>query len=243
MPKRKAAAKPDDVTEDANATHPNGQDEPPAKKPRGRPKSSQKEPDPKTTETKDVKKPGKRGRPKGSRTSGEHGEGKDAHGSAVTSNDELAPSTSKPKPRGRKAESALTDGEFKYTPTRSRKSLEKGKDPERDQPDVVPETQPEVGEPILSTPTPRRSLSPTKSGYNRLAIQRALQNSPSKRKPDGEGDPELRRRIGELTRRCDTLENRYNRLRDVGVVQANANMEKLQKQCETITEGMSSDYC
>lgn len=257
---------------------PADRDERPVKRTRGRPKSSTSRPSdsnpvkqksreapaPKVDDTA-PKKTGKRGRPKGSRTSGEsaaqnvaeENEAGNAHiGKAESignSNDELdAPqnlskstrSKTAPKAtRGRKkaANRLETDGEFEYTPTNPRrfKSLEteQTQPPANDQEqleDTIPETQKFVEESILpDEPAPPRSLSasPSKAGYNRL-VPLAM-GSPSKA-----GEPELRRRIGDLTKKYDNLEGRYNRLREVGIIQANANVEKLQKHCETITEGI-----
>ena len=295
MPKRKATTKASESTgpDSEDVMQLNGS--PPAKRTRGRPKSSPRNPPesnatkPKsrqaTTTTVDEtapKKPGKRGRPKGTRTSGEsktqetereNETTKDVDAekdeSAVNSNDELnalqndtrsgthaKPATTTGRGRKKAADHIETDGEFEYTPTNSRrfKSLEsrdQAQSPAKNQRKIqgtVAETQrpeSEVDETILpDEPAPRRSVSasPSKAGYNRLA--QLVTNSPSKRKPgissevEKTSEPELRRRIGDLTRRNDTLESRYNRLREVGIVQANANMEKLRKHCETITEGI-----
>jgi chromosome segregation ATPase len=48
----------------------------------------------------------------------------------------------------------------------------------------------------------------------------------------------LRRKLGELTKKHDALEIKYRNLREIGIVEANTNMEKLRKQCENITTGM-----
>lgn len=164
------------------------------------------------------------------------------------------------------ASKIMTDGEFKYTPKTSRqvKSPAKSKDQSAPTPkerrkaetkadNVIPETQraaPEVDETILEDElvAPQSVLaSPTKSGSNRLASLRALQGFPSKRKlgdaseaekPNGE--PELRRKLGDLTKRYDALESKYRDLKEIGIVEANANMDKLRKQCEAITAGTSS---
>lgn len=215
------------------------------------------------------KKTGKRGRPPGGRASLEKkaqaAERKDEstkyEASMITSNDELdalqgtSGTPSKPaKPaatrdRRHVENQVLTDAGFQYSPTSARhKSLGKlEKQPAAGS--VGPETQhpaQAADETIQHNVPARRSLSasPTKTGFNRLAAQRVLQNSPSKRKLGGTsdetiGDPDLRRRLGDLTKRYDILETRYNRVREIGVVQANTNMDKLRKHCETITEGMS----
>lgn len=282
MPKRKAASKPSASGADSedvmqlNGSPPEERDERPAKRTRGRPKSSpsrasepktakrksRESPEPKADDTA-PKKTGRRGRPKGSRNSGgsdaqnaaerENAAGNDAHvgkeASIANSNDELdapqrrARSTkSKAAPaatRGRKkAVSRIeTDGEFEYTPTNRQRfkspEPEKVPSPVKDQDqsnDAVPESQKAVEDSVLpDEPALPRSVSASPSKAR--LVPRPM-NSPSKA-----SEPELRRRIGDLTKKCDTLESRYNRLREIGVVQANANMEKLREHCEAITEG------
>jgi hypothetical protein len=108
----------------------------------------------------------------------------------------------------------------------------------------VEETQQTAQSPFVETsilPEPtRRSMSPQKHRAFRPSLLRNPQDSPTKRKlADSEqgGDPELRRRLGDLTKKHDALEIKYRNLREIGVVEANTNMEKLRKQSETITTG------
>ncbi|KAE8377361.1 chromosome segregation protein Csm1/Pcs1-domain-containing protein, partial [Aspergillus bertholletiae] len=200
---------------------------------------------------------------------GEDGTGPHVPESAPASNDELVTSktttrstrSAKPaKPtatRGRRKATAekqvKTDDEFQYTPrsTRQHKSPEKGN--ERDEPSMKQRKQadersevedleeekaaPDVVEEtfIQEEPVGPRSISmsPTK---RRQSTQRPLQSSPLK--PSAE--PELRRKIGELTKKYDTLESRYRTLKEIGVVEANANMEKLRKQCEAMTNASNN---
>jgi hypothetical protein len=91
-------------------------------------------------------------------------------------------------------------------------------------------------------PAPYVPSSVVKNARARLAtLKNTRDSSPSKRKSsaaiDQGGDPDLRRKIGEITKKHDALESRYRNLREIGVVEANANMEKLRKQCENITTG------
>jgi len=168
----------------------------------------------------------------------------------------------KPKTgRGRKKASSnaekvtKSDGEFQYTPTpRKAKSLEKPKqrtespaeqEMEVDEADdTVPESQKPaadvVDETIIEERAPRRSLSPTKSTFRRSSIPRSSLSPQKRWLEDGKTstEPELRRKIGDLTKKCDTLENRYRNLREIGIVEANSNMEKLRKQCDAMTIGM-----
>lgn len=90
---------------------------------------------------------------------------------------------------------------------------------------------------------PARHLpsSAVKNARSRLSTMRnTLESSPRKRKSgdvEQGGEPELRRKIGELTKKQEALESKYRNLREIGVVEANTNMEKLRKQCETVTTG------
>lgn len=55
-------------------------------------------------------------------------------------------------------------------------------------------------------------------------------------------EPELRRRLGDLSKKYDVLETRYRNLKEIGVTEANANMEKLKRHCESITAGKQCFY-
>jgi hypothetical protein len=46
------------------------------------------------------------------------------------------------------------------------------------------------------------------------------------------GDPNLRRKLGDVTRKFENVDLKYRNLKDVGVNEANANMEKLRRQCD-----------
>ncbi|EEP77819.1 predicted protein [Uncinocarpus reesii 1704] len=45
----------------------------------------------------------------------------------------------------------------------------------------------------------------------------------------------LRRKLGDATKKLESAEARYRSLREVGIVEASANVEKLRKQCESMT--------
>src|SRR6202012_3516288 len=49
------------------------------------------------------------------------------------------------------------------------------------------------------------------------------------------GDPNLRRKLGDVTRKFENIELKYRNLKEVGISEATANMEKLRKQCEVTT--------
>ncbi|KAL3475265.1 chromosome segregation protein Csm1/Pcs1-domain-containing protein [Aspergillus californicus] len=152
------------------------------------------------------------------------------------------------------------DGEFEYTPTstRQQKSVEKSIEEPVEKPnaqpepagrrrqksvaknDAVSEAEPQdvIEETVIQEEIPDSQFVPASPTKRRQSSLRALQSSPSKRQSgDGKSgsEPELRRRLGELTNKYDILENRYRNLKDIGIVEASANMEKLKKQCESMT--------
>jgi hypothetical protein len=49
------------------------------------------------------------------------------------------------------------------------------------------------------------------------------------------GDPNLRRKLGDVTRKFENIDLKYRNLKEVGISEANANMEKLRRQCEATT--------
>jgi hypothetical protein len=50
------------------------------------------------------------------------------------------------------------------------------------------------------------------------------------------GDPNLRRKLGDITRKYENIDLKYRNLREVGLSEANANMDKLRKQSEATTQ-------
>ena len=50
------------------------------------------------------------------------------------------------------------------------------------------------------------------------------------------GDPNLRRKLGDVTRKFENVDLKYRTLKEVGVNEANANMEKLRKQCDATVQ-------
>ncbi|KAJ5273517.1 hypothetical protein N7478_008642 [Penicillium angulare] len=176
-----------------------------------------------------------------------------------------ATKAAKPAPvrrRGRApsvAKQVVTDGEFEYTPKGSRQ------DHAQKQSLAEPEASPRpraaqrrnaaqtgdsandeptadvVDESILAEEASSTHYVPSSAVKNaraRLSSMRNTQDLSRKRKSnDGEqsADPELRRRIGDITKKHDALESKYRNLREIGIVEANSNMDKLRKQCETVS--------
>ena len=166
--------------------------------------------------------------------------------------------------RGRKKVSTeketKVDDEFEYTPSpRKPKSPAKPKEkPEQpakqgrsatsEADDAVPESENPAPDVIdesilpdeLAAPRPV-SASPSKAAFPRHRASQSF--SPIKRRVLGEDgktnqEPELRRKLGDLTRKHEALENRYRNLREIGIVEANSNAEKLRKQCDSMATGM-----
>ncbi|KAI1268745.1 hypothetical protein F5Y18DRAFT_372205 [Xylariaceae sp. FL1019] len=88
---------------------------------------------------------------------------------------------------------------------------------------------------------PRELPVLSRPGYS--SIQRPLPQilSSASRRPvsasDSElHDPALRRRVGELTRRYEVLENKYRTLREIGVEEAERNFDRFKKQTEERAE-------
>ncbi|KAF7520950.1 hypothetical protein PCG10_008693 [Penicillium crustosum] len=174
-----------------------------------------------------------------------------------------AAARSRGRPRGVSTQ-LHTDGEFQFTPSGSRhvsfqaphtEQVETsplaraaslgGKEPEVEDSQQNEQPAAELVDETIIHEEPaynRKSMSPVKNARSRLSILRNSQDpSPRKRKLGGTdseqgGDPELRRRLGELTKKHDALESKYRNLREIGIVEANTNMEKLRKQSETVTK-------
>ncbi|KAJ6083847.1 hypothetical protein N7467_007982 [Penicillium canescens] len=153
-----------------------------------------------------------------------------------------------------------TDNGFEYTPRDNQKASVPEDSQEQPSPSPHPrakgrraepeveETQ-EADEPaaelvdetiLPDEPASNRYItSPVKNARARASLLRHPPDaSPRKRKlgeTEQSGDPELRRRLGELNKKHDALEVKYRNLREIGIVEANANMDKLRKQCETVT--------
>ncbi|CAG8225693.1 unnamed protein product [Penicillium olsonii] len=145
------------------------------------------------------------------------------------------------------------DDEFEYTPKTGRQASPEDHEEQAEPSPVaratgtgrrgteVQETQQAAGhqagfvEESVFPETTRQSMSPQKARAYRPSLARNPYDSPNKRNSEQGGDPELRRRLGELNKKHDALEIKYRNLREIGIVEANTNLEKLRKQSETIT--------
>lgn len=87
--------------------------------------------------------------------------------------------------------------------------------------------------------------SPLKSLIHELT-DKAHAKTPTQRRttigrPDNAGsaanEAALRRKLGETTKKLESMEAKYRNLREVGIVQASANVEKIRKECENLAAG------
>lgn len=97
--------------------------------------------------------------------------------------------------------------------------------------EVVSEQESEAGQIQEEAPPRKRQRTASISRQEPAYRRRAGSVSDTER-----GDPMLRRKLGDITRKCENVELKYRSLKDVGVIEANNNVEKLRKQCEAITE-------
>ncbi|CAI7619901.1 unnamed protein product [Penicillium pancosmium] len=291
MPKRKAQAKlsgfvgsdDDDLmgftereTRPQEQEHePEAHDEPPAKKRRGRPRTSneiaaeaktaarsKRQGSSQAPEEEAPAKATRRGRPRGTSDTTEPSRASVAkqpvepqeeileqENPKATRTTRTARSTAtrgRGRGRGRTASVArpsVTDGDFEYTPTRAQSSQKEVEIPDTQMNDVHA-TGHEVEESIMPEPSANYTQSTiTKNAKARAAAARNSQDASPRKRKSGvateQADPELRRRIGDLTRKNDALESKYRDLREIGVEEAKTNIDKLRKQCESIT--MASD--
>lgn len=251
----------------AIASHRDSHDAPPTKKARGRPRSAGAKIDEQTAASKSqrsssagivkqnaptVRKVAGRGRPRttiaGPEPIEENTEDEafdNLHTGRENARNEVATTESSParkrKGRGRETENnakqVTEDGEFEYTPTGSRQ-LKHTEDT------VIPDSQnptsatngATIDEATFVDKRPN-AVSPLKSLTNgeRPGRKRATVTFADTEKTSS--DPELRRKLGDMTKKYETLEVKYRNLREIGVVEANANFEKIRKQCENATSG------
>ena len=146
------------------------------------------------------------------------------------------------------------DGEFEYTPTTARtKNVSQSNGPGRQT-----SAQPRQGnrgvqasqsgadiEPLEPSPVLPRYHEPSCRGFGgaRSESQPRRQN-PIKRYRAGSasdteraGDPAIRRKLGDVTRKFETLDLKYRNLREIGIKEADANFEKLRVQSEARAKG------
>lgn len=139
------------------------------------------------------------------------------------------------------------DGEFVYTPTGSRKDKQQAVPrASLNESSAEPLENNETAEEIDETTFPEDSraiqmASPSKNsrGTRKQSYTTAKRRGMSVSDAEnGDTDITLRRKLGEMTQKYENMEKKYRNLREIGVVEAGANVEKLRKQCEATTAGM-----
>ncbi|OJD11020.1 hypothetical protein AJ78_08125 [Emergomyces pasteurianus Ep9510] len=125
--------------------------------------------------------------------------------------------------------------------------LEGGNDDDDDDDEEQDRDTRGMEEPVLPGnrhPTARSlSRSPTKAAVNNHMKSILSQTASQRRKAGGgasdieKGDSEaaLRRKLGDMTKKYENMDMKYRNLREVGILEANSNVEKLRKQCEANT--------
>ncbi|KAH7375758.1 chromosome segregation protein Csm1/Pcs1-domain-containing protein [Plectosphaerella cucumerina] len=74
-----------------------------------------------------------------------------------------------------------------------------------------------------------------------VSPQKPTLSSPFKRATESTGsDAQLRRRVGDLTRKCEAWEAKYRELREIGIKEAEANFDRLKRQAEERTNVANS---
>lgn len=118
----------------------------------------------------------------------------------------------------------------------------------------IPETQPEpmeveeaVSPPVESDRIEDSAMKPSNTVHKRAsstsrARQLPLSHIPGSSTSDterGGHDPSLRRKVGELTKKLEAMEVKYNNIRDLSVNEAESAFDKLKRQADEKTRGGS----
>ena len=176
------------------------------------------------------------------------------------------PPKSKPLPQANAIEK---DGEFEYTPTAVRQSKRTAKASASDstkpnatkrqrsvasrrQEKIIPETQvpmdteaseypqeDEEDEDAVPQSVYRRTNNARNTGNQRqplVATRRAGSASDTER---GGGDPATRRKLGEMTKKFESLELKYRNLRETAIKEADANFTRYKAQSQAKAKGES----
>ena len=150
-------------------------------------------------------------------------------------------------------ETTQRDGEFKFAPTRPQpekaaSKAKKGSRPQDDRTDneYAREIEKRVRDTLYSSGedevTGTFGFQKSKPARKAPVQSSSTQPSSSRRvesfvQPEQGGDPALRRKLGEMTRKFEALESRYKKLKQVGIFEAEANCINLRKESEKSTRG------
>jgi hypothetical protein len=120
--------------------------------------------------------------------------------------------------------------------------------PEEEDMTEIPETQPPGAYPAGSEEDEEeRGQLQNLPASDPVEKTRQIPSSPSKRplyssSSEGGGDPALRRRLGEMTQKYESLERKYADLKEVAVREAERNFDRLKKQTDEKAKGKVSRY-
>ena len=175
------------------------------------------------------------------------------------------PAKRKPAAKGKKqaekepepqAKATEKDGEFEYTPTVARQSKISTKPTAAAQkagvgrPKVakeIPETQEEpmdldpsslpMGEDAMPQSVYRQTSNLRASSKTRQPALNRRRGGSASDTERAASDPTLRRKLGDVTKKFENLEMRYNNLKEIGIEEAKANFEKLKASSEAKSKG------
>ena len=149
------------------------------------------------------------------------------------------------------ARATVVDDEFEYTPTVARTSRETGgiastvevvrARSTAEGPMYLDEAleDDDLGE-LPGSMARQVGRARSNSLQPRPAAGGARRRAGSTSEAEGTGEPELRRKLGEMTKKFEGLDTRYRSLRDVGVKEAEANFEKLKRHSEERSKGQQT---
>lgn len=103
------------------------------------------------------------------------------------------------------------------------------------EPAEADDNEQEADELDVQVPPPKRARTESRTRQEPAGRRRAGSASDTER-----GDPNLRRKLGDITRKFENIDMKYKNLKEVGISEANANVERLRKQCEAATEASNN---
>ncbi|KAK8160096.1 chromosome segregation protein Csm1/Pcs1-domain-containing protein [Phyllosticta citribraziliensis] len=148
------------------------------------------------------------------------------------------PAPTKPKARGRppkaKTAAAAAEPEVPKKPTRGRRAPKKEEETVEESIHFIPETQPEPDhmdvEPSIEEVPETQQPEPARRQNARGQPQNSMPGRPAASASDTEktgGGPALRRKLGDMTKKLENLDLKYQNLRDVGMRDADSNFDRL----------------
>ena len=146
-----------------------------------------------------------------------------------------------------KTKATTKDGEFEYTPTTARRGKAKAGAKEELADEVIPEGQMDVDDSFAQEDEP---TIVAQSAYRQARNARSTSRQPqpalinthrragSASDTERSSDPMLRRKLGDMTKKFENLDFRYRKLREIGIVEAESNFERLKKHSQERNQSM-----